>query len=61
MAHDLLHVISARCVACDVHMIAPGQLSVRAGDSSQRTEEIEKFSKCAFQCNDDDDDDDDEY
>ena len=26
MYHDMLHVISARCVACDLHMIAPGPL-----------------------------------
>ena len=37
-----LHVISARCVARDLHTIAPGHLSVRVGDSSRRCEEIVK-------------------
>ena len=38
----MLHVISARCVARDLHTIAPGPLGVRVGDSSQLSEEIVK-------------------
>ena len=41
----MLHVIGARCVARDFHMIVPGHLSVRVGDSSWRSEEIVKNLK----------------
>ena len=36
----MLHVMSARCVACDLHTI--GHLSVCVVDGSQRSEEIVK-------------------
>ena len=50
MGHDMLHVISARCVARDWHTIAPWplerthwrQFAVQWGDG--------KISNCAFQC-----------
>ena len=53
VAHDMLLVMSARCVARDVYTIAPspGHLSVRVGDISRRNEEIVKILNCAFQCN----------
>ena len=35
----MLHLISTRCVACDLHMIAPGP---HVGDNSQRSKEIVK-------------------
>ena len=38
----MLPVMSARCVARDLHTVAPGHLSVRVGDSSRRSEEIVK-------------------
>ena len=45
---DTRHV--ALCVARDLHTIAPGHLSVRAGNSSGRSEEIvKKISYSAFQ------------
>ena len=56
----MLHVISVRCVARDLHTIAPGPLSVRAGDGSRHSEEIFFFfliSNCAFEYDDDGDDD----
>ena len=34
----MLHVMSARSVACDLHMFAAGHLSVRVGDSLRRSE-----------------------
>ena len=42
----MLHVISAGCVARDLHTIAPGPL-VRVGDGSRRREEIVKKSRIA--------------
>ena len=48
MAHDMLHVISAQCVASDLHTIVPGPLSV--ADSSQHSEEILKIKSCTFVC-----------
>ena len=43
----MLHVISAQCVARDLHAIVPGRLSVRLGDSSRCSEEIAKKSQIA--------------
>ena len=42
MAHGMLHAISARCVARDLHRLCPGHLSVRVRDSSWLSEEIVK-------------------
>ena len=58
VAHDMLHVKSARCVARDVHTVAPGHISVRVGDRSRCSEETappkkkkkKKISICACQC-----------
>ena len=41
VAHDMLHVISAQCVA---------RLTVHVGGSSQLSEEIVKLLNCTFQC-----------
>ena len=45
----MLHVISARCIARDLHTVAhvcaQGHLSVRVGDGSRRSEEIVKNLK----------------
>ena len=38
----MLHVMNARYVVRDLHTIAPRHLSVRAGDSSRRSEETVK-------------------
>ena len=38
----MLHVVSARCAARDLHAVAPGLLNVCVGDSSRRSEEIVK-------------------
>ena len=35
-------MIFARCVARDLHKLAPGHLSVRVGDGSRRSGEIVK-------------------
>ena len=40
-------MMSARSVARDLHMVAPGRLSARVGESSRRSEEIVKISNCA--------------
>ena len=46
----MLHVISARCAARDLRL-RPGQLCVRVGDSSRRSEEIvKKILNCVFEC-----------
>ena len=42
MTHDILHVMSARCVARDLHTVAPGHLNVCVGDRSRHSEEIVK-------------------
>ena len=34
----MLHVINVRCVACDLHTIAPMHLSVRVRDGSRHSE-----------------------
>ena len=48
----MMHVMSARCVARDLHTIAPGPLErATVGDGSRRNEEIvKKMSNCAFEC-----------
>ena len=48
-----MYVISARCVAHDLHTarLCPGHLSVHVGDSSWYSEEIIKILNCAFKCN----------
>ena len=43
----MLHLMSARCVARDLHSAVPGHLSVRVGDSSLRSEEIVQKSRIA--------------
>ena len=38
VAHDMLHVISVRCVARDLHTIAPGRLCIRVGEFATQGE-----------------------
>ena len=45
MAHNMLHVMRARCVARALHTIAPWPVSVRVGDGSRRSEETAKKKK----------------
>ena len=42
----MLRVVSARCVVCDLHTIAPDH-SIRIGDGSRHSEEIVKKSRTA--------------
>ena len=42
MAHNMLHMTSAQSVAHDLHVVAPGCLSMHVGDSSRGSEEIVK-------------------
>ena len=42
VAYNMLHVMSAQCVACDLHMVVPGQVSVHVGDNLQHSDEIVK-------------------
>ena len=46
----MLHMINTRCVARDLHTIAPSHLGVCVGGSSQRSEGIVKTWNCAIQC-----------
>ena len=46
----MLHVISARCVACDLHMIAPDHLRISVADSWWLREEIVDVLNSPFQC-----------
>ena len=55
-------MISARCVASDLHTIAPGPLERTCRRKfAALWGYCKKISNCAFECDDDDDDDDDDY
>ena len=49
--HDKLHAISARCVARDLHTIAPGPLECKCWRQFETQRgDCKKISNCAFEC-----------